>query len=352
MHKILVFKSGLLGDTLVATPALHCLRDSFPDSHIVYVYHSIPGKGFVAPTEVLAGSGLVDEFYNYELASSRPILLFNYLKLWLYCVTCGFNIGIVLEPPYWSSRRKRFLRLCGINTVIGPDGLESKITRNSNASLPVVDNIVDSLVSVLSPLNIDLPLKGNGRFDVVLSDLEKERGRQWLSQRGFLPTGPERYLVIAPGSNMASKRWSLDNYLLVVNKLISKYDVIPIVVGGKEDVISGDYLVNRWNVGLNAAGKLSIRDGISVMSQCRLYLGNDTGSMHMAVAAGLPCVAIFSSIDMPGRWNPYGSRHQILREDIECAGCMLRDCMLDSDSCIDKVLPEAVFSKCASYFLE
>lgn len=352
INKIIIIKSGLLGDTLVALPALHCLRETFPDSKIVYVWQKYTGKNFVTPVEILAGSGLVDEFYGYEINCSRLRSLFNYLKLWIYCMREQFDVGIVLEPPHWSSRRKGFFRLCGVKSVIGPDGDMDYIYRNASGKLPTEGRISDSLLQLLSPLKIHLPASGEGIFDVVLTDSELSSARQWLSINGLTSEDAQRLIAVAPGSNMPAKRWDSDHYFQVVESLIVERNIIPIVFGGAEDAGISQNLINRWQRGLNAAGCLGVREGIALLKHCKLYLGNDTGTMHMAVAAGIRCVAVFSSIDMPGRWEPYGSGHHVFRADSKCAGCLSRECGKGSEQCINTIPPEAVYKKCFEIFEE
>ncbi|MDD2737014.1 MAG: glycosyltransferase family 9 protein [Desulfuromonadaceae bacterium] len=351
-NKIVIIKSGLLGDTLVALPALHCLRNEFPSAKIVYVWQKIPAKNYVTPVEILTGSGLVDEFYGYEINCSGCQAFFNYLKLWLYCLRERFNIGIVLEPPHWPSKRKAFLRLCGIKTVLGPDGTNNKVFRDACGRLPIQDKISDSLVSLLSPLGISLPASDKGHFDVVLSDDELRSARQWLINKEMSSDEVLRLIAVAPGSNMPAKKWHSDNYFQVVESLIQKQNVIPIVFGGTEDKSIAQNLISRWKRGVNAAGILGVRDGIALLKHCKLYLGNDTGTMHMAVAAGIRCVAVFASIDMPGRWEPYGVGHYVFRADSKCAGCLSRECDRGSEQCINTIPSEAVYNKCVEFLEE
>ena len=72
---------------------------------------------------------------------------------------------------------------------------------------------------------------------------------------------------------------------------------------------------------------------IAALERCAFYLGNDTGTMHMAVAAGIPCVAVFSSRDFPGNWYPYGNGHVVFRTPIKCEGCFLEKCIENEMRC-------------------
>lgn len=223
MLKIVIFKSGLLGDTLVALPALHCLKNAFPDAKITYIWQKIKGKSYVTAEDVLHGSGLVHDFYGYEISNSIIKSIWSYLKLWFFCTFRRFDIGIVLEAQHWPGRRKIFLKLCGIKTVIGPEGTQSKIYRDNSGRLPIVEKISDSLVALLAQLNIDLPMPGKGKFDISLTNAEENWARQWLVDKGFESKGYNRFIAVAIGSNMATKRWPLDSYYKLVNDLIKRY---------------------------------------------------------------------------------------------------------------------------------
>ena len=97
----------------------------------------------------------------------------------------------------------------------------------------------------------------------------------------------------------------------------------------------GDWLLERWGRGYNAAGALGIRSGLAAMKQCRFFIGNDTGTMHMAAAVGLPCVAVFSARGtVPGLWYPLGQGHQVFRTTIDCEGCGLVECLERGNECI------------------
>ena len=128
--------------------------------------------------------------------------------------------------------------------------------------------------------------------------------------------------------------------------LIAEHDVWPVTFGGPHDQATGDRLIRAWGRGYNAAGALSVRAAAAALARCALFLGNDTGPMHLAAAVGRPCVAVFSSRDWPGAWFPYGGGHRVFRTDIDCDGCMLLDCVERRMECIRAVPVEVVLQAC------
>jgi heptosyltransferase-2 len=79
---------------------------------------------------------------------------------------------------------------------------------------------------------------------------------------------------------------------------------------------------------LNLAGKTKLRDFIDMAAACDLFMTNDSGTMHIASAMGVPTVAIFGPTDERAT-GPAGDRYRILRHPVECAPCHLRECPID-----------------------
>ncbi len=122
------------------------------------------------------------------------------------------------------------------------------------------------------------------------------------------------------------------------------------MVGGAEDRPIAEVLLKSWKRGYSAAGALGLRPSAAAMARCRIYLGNDTGSMHLAVAVGVPCVAIFSSRAAPGLWYPYGEGHHVFRTPIDCEGCELQVCVERKMECIRRIGVDEVVEACAQAF--
>jgi ADP-heptose:LPS heptosyltransferase len=77
-----------------------------------------------------------------------------------------------------------------------------------------------------------------------------------------------------------------------------------------------------------------------------MYLGADTGTMHLAAAVGKPCAGVFAATDYDGRWTPFGHSHKIFRERVECEVCFAPKCF-NQRKCLNLITPEAVFAGCA-----
>ena len=116
------------------------------------------------------------------------------------------------------------------------------------------------------------------------------------------------------------------------------------MLGGCEDAVLGDALCRAWGErSHNFAGVFSVYESAALLERCCGYLGNDTGTMHLAAMVGTPCVGLFSARDYPGQWEPYGQGHTVLRHETDCAGCMLEVCHERDNECLQRISVDEVF---------
>lgn len=346
--QIIVCRAGLLGDTLVALPALWMVKEAYPDSEITYVTEHISGRSYVHAENILAGSGLVDAFECYETHCGIIKKLLSYISLFINLRRRKIDLGIILEASHWSSRRALFFKLCGAGTIFEHPSNRKRFVRDADGFLVKTDHIADDLIKIIR----QLPLQSCGKLEkkmlLPISVSEQEKVEAWINtEKEFNPA--KKWIMIAPWSNMPSKRWPLDRFTAVICRLINKFDVIPIIFGSGEEKETAKKVILKAGRGICAAGALSVRESVYLASKCNLYIGNDTGAMHIAVSAGIPCVAIFSSIDEPGLWHPYGNNHTVFRTRIKCEGCLLRECTKEDMKCIKAISEEEVFEACCKY---
>ena len=148
-------------------------------------------------------------------------------------------------------------------------------------------------------------------------------------------------VAFGPGSKMPCKKWPVERFA-EVGRFLTDKGMFPVIFGGPQDRKLADSLLKNWNgMGLNLCG-VSIAESAEGLRRCAFYVGNDTGTMHLAATVGLKCVAIFSARDAPGRWHPIGTGHIILRGQVPCEGCMLTRCNKEVTECLDMIRVEHV----------
>lgn len=344
--RILIFRIGELGDTLIALPALSAIRQTFPRAHIALMGNADNHGRHVTPKQILPSQGLIDDWISYTRESSTTVA--GRWRLLKQLRRERFETLVYLAPRIRASKDIRrdllFFRLAGIRKVIGHDGFAS-LPRQAGRPLSEVDQEADHLLRRLSLSGISVPAAGSATFELALTDAEQSEARTWW-QRNVPGNNFSNAVGFGPGSKWPSKVWPEDRFAELGRRLVQTLNIFPIVFGGAEDRELGQQLITTWGRGANAAGALPVRPAAAALSRCRLYVGNDTGTMHLAAAVGTRCIAIMSAQDWPGHWNPYGTGHIVLRRSVPCEGCMLRVCEKEDLRCLKEISVEAVVEAC------
>ena len=348
MRRILVYRIGLLGDTIIALPAFWAIRNFFKNSYLCLLSDSHSNSSYISSVEILPKKGLFDEFITYEAC----IRGYNYkysLKLFNKLRNKNFDTLVYLAPRLRKKiqiyRDLIFFKLVGINQFIGHRGFEHLPRRILGSQLPITEHEADHLLKRIAKSGIPVSLNKNVCMDLSLTEFEINKAKEWLNIN-IPPNNKGPLIAIGPGSKWLSKRWPEDRYEKLGQYLIEKYGVFPVVFGGIDEKELGNRLINAWGKGANAAGELNVREAAAALSFCRLYIGNDNGTMHLAAAVGTQCVAIFSAQDWPGRWYPYGNHHVVIRRSVPCEGCRLTECIKHDMICLKKIRLEDLILAC------
>jgi ADP-heptose:LPS heptosyltransferase len=338
METILVYRTGQLGDTVCAIPAIQAIRENFKPCRIVLLADIHPGTTYPKVHEVLSEFGLIDDYIIYDPR-----------KIWSVPETIQLRSQITqrkIRKAICLPQRERrltqkvrdylFFKLCRIKKIYG-----LKITADLN-QVQEVKQEAQRLLDLLYSEGIQTD--GKVVFQLPVVNRVKLRVDDLWDELGLVG---KNVIVLSPGSKMPVKRWDMDNYRAVGQKLIERYGVDLLIIGGNEDAVSADGLCKALGPQcVNLGGQTSYAESAEILRRCMMYLGNDSGAMHLAAAVGTPCVAIFSARDEVGAWYPFGENHIVLRKEVECQGCMLAECVEKKMKCMKDISVEEVFTAC------
>ncbi|MBI4471962.1 MAG: glycosyltransferase family 9 protein [Acidobacteria bacterium] len=148
------------------------------------------------------------------------------------------------------------------------------------------------------------------------------------------------YVVIHPASIMATKRWDAKRYAEVARDLASRKFTIVVTSGPGEESCAAD--VAKEVPGTVILLGLTIPELAELIRGASLYIGNDSGPMHLAAAVGTPTVAVWGSSDSR-RWRPWHVKHRVVQNPFECNPCPGYRCLVaDSPLCIESVTVDQV----------
>ncbi|PKK91493.1 MAG: hypothetical protein CVV64_06985 [Candidatus Wallbacteria bacterium HGW-Wallbacteria-1] len=150
-----------------------------------------------------------------------------------------------------------------------------------------------------------------------------------LRERLFKKTGFS-YCVIHGGARFAhTKGWPTERFTELARRVHSEYGLFPILVGTSDeaDILRSFVLeLEKRNISyLNLAGRLELGGLAALCSGASLFIGNDSGPMHIAASQNCPVVGLFGPSD-PVRWGPWSSRGKVVTAGLSCSPCPQINC--------------------------
>ncbi|MGI5834917.1 MAG: glycosyltransferase family 9 protein [Chloroflexota bacterium] len=325
--RILIVKLAGIGDLLTAFPAMEALRKAYPQAEIT---------ALVTPqTEsLLHGSGLVDRVlvldkYLFDQAGGflRPRSLVALFQLAKLLRAHSFDVVLLLHHLItWPGIAKYALLMAatGAPLRVGLDDGRGRFLNLSTrdrgfGALHEVDYWLEvvGLLGAANP-NPQMRLKWGVEEDQYADDT--------LSRLALHSN--DRLLAVHPGSGSYStaRRWGAGKFADVVDAL-GEDGLTPLIVAGpgEEAIAQGVIQAAKAKCHL-LSGVPSPKHLAAILSRCHLFVGNDSGVMHLAVAAGVPVVAVFgpSNHKAWGPYDPLGRRSRIVRLDLPCSPCLYR----------------------------
>ena len=128
----------------------------------------------------------------------------------------------------------------------------------------------------------------------------------------------------------------------LIDLLAQRDDAECVLVGSAGERRKCEEVVAASKAGaLIAAGETSVGELLALLSLCDGFAGNDSGSMHVAGALGIPTVGLFGSTN-PERTGPLGPKTTVVYHRIECSPCLQRTCRFGHYNCLTQIAAEEV----------
>ncbi len=333
-ERVYVFRVGQLGDSLVAVPAVYELAKRYPQRKFTLITNKPARASFVAAWEVMRHTGLFDDVLDYDASNPRDMLgLAARLRF-----KPGRKVLCYLAAHRSFRQRLRdrlyYRGLCGFDRVVGLSASPIPERRHADGSLRRLPREWQHLQEHLAR---ELGTDGEPPRAPLLHVPDDTAAK---ADALLAPVAGRTLVALGPGSKMPAKKWFLDRFVALGRRLLEERPGWGLaILGGPEDRTDGEHLLASLGAErvVNLAGQTSIIESAAAMARCRLYVGNDTGTMHIAASMGLRCVAMFTSRENPGTWEPFGEGHAILRHELSCSGCMLTECVEQQMRCLDLI---------------
>jgi heptosyltransferase I len=312
MERILIVRLGAMGDVIHTLPAAQALRDAYPRAMIGWLIEERWAELLCAPGTARRGlrspqRPLVDWVLSLNLRDWRSSLftaptLHLIAKIWNDLRSTEYEAAFDLQGAIRSALLARW---SAANVVYG--GSEP---RESPASL-FYSRLVTTRGRHVIEQNLSLVTAVTGKaLNVPQPVFPRDSVAEDAVQQKLTQLGTDEYAILNPGAGWGAKRWPAERYGQVARKLASD-GLCPVINSGPGEERLTEEVVAA-SAGLAKPMKLSISELIALTRRAKLFVGGDTGPMHLAAALRIPVVAIFGPTN-PLRNGPYGTPSVVLR---------------------------------------
>ena len=333
MENILVVKLSAIGDVIHALPVSYAIKEQYPEAHLTWVVEQ-------AAYAILADNPCIDELILFEKAKFRSIGGFlreigpfrRRLRTRRYDASLDLQGLFKSAAIAWTAGAK--LRIGTANMREGAH-LVSRPVRGAHAEGHIVERYLD----VARALGCRV---GEVRFPVSVSDRDRMAADTLLAREGVQEGRP--FVAFAVGANWPNKRWPVEHFAALADRLYHAH-YVPVLVGGGrlDETLAEDILRASEIPPVNLVGRTNLKQLAHVFTRAALVLGGDTGPVHLAAGLRVPTVMLMGPTDA-NRNGPYGQLQNAIEVDRPCRGCWKRACPKGLD-CLAAISVDAVAAK-------
>ena len=322
--KLLIRATNWVGDAIMALPALRAVRTRYPEAEITILAR--PYVAFIYKNQRVCDNMMFVDYARDMVGEIREQ---------------KFDKALLLQNAFEAAW---FVWRAGIPERIGyaRDGRSLLLTKAvpvpKPAEIPAHEQYY--YLELLRRANWLDSLPNETFIGLDVPEENRQRAAQFLRSNDVQPDSL-RIAIGAGASYGSAKCWPPDRFAELANRLQAHSTVDIILFGTRaEEPVSSAIAAGMHRPPIDLTGKTPIDDLPALLSQCHLFIGNDSGAMHVAAAVGLPVVAVFGPTD-PFGTAPVTPRCSIVQEKPYCSPCFLRRCPTDH-RCMTRVTPDAV----------
>jgi heptosyltransferase-2 len=334
--RMVIRSPNWLGDAIMALPAVRAFKEGRPDAHVsVLTPAKLAGLWETAPyvdkvipipeeSSVFQVAKRLKEEPVFDAAILLPNSLRTALEVWL--------AGIPRRYGFPGHHRERFLD----QIPLPPKKITGPPPHHADRYLELARQ-AGAVVSASAVDQTDL-------LRAPRAPAPEPRAVCHLPEGG-IPANPPARVGIVPGAEYGpAKRWFPESFAAAANLVGEQIPgALWTIFGVEKDAeAAGKVLAGLKVPCVNLVGRTNLAQLMAELKKCDVVLTNDTGTMHLAAALGVPLVAIFGSTE-PALTGPLGRQHRLLRQHVPCSPCFLRECPFNME-CMRGITPEMAAS--------
>ena len=323
--RILIVRLDTIGDVLLSEPAFRSIRKHYPNATIDLIASPISAQ-------VIQGTDAIDRIIPFQAPwhaawrgqsvskedATRTIDMIRRLRAEHY------DLGFELRADI---RDIAFLFATGARVKIGDSWRGGGWMLDIDAGAPVEAHRVEFALAIAAAAGADPTPSAP---TIALSSEDRSSATHHLGD-----LAGTRYVVFHMGAGFASKCLPVDRFARLATWF--GRDRAIVVVGGKGERTLVDELKSLTSVPIHdLVGPLSMKETAAVLEKAELFIGNDSGPMHLAAAVQTPVVTFFGPSE-PHKYGPYGIRHELLEVELACRPCDHVHCIHSEFLCMTRL---------------
>ncbi len=334
--KILVRGTNWIGDAVMQIPALRELRRIFPSAKIA-LYTRSWAKG------IFEDADFIDEIITFEASDSKIKSAFVQAKI---LKARNFELAVLFPNSFESAVvaklahiPRRFGYAKEGRSFLLTNSFEIPDWKNERHEafyyLNLVAEIEKEFFGAATVSDVE------PRIDLKVSDERKTEARNFLAANGVDLN--RKTIALGVGStNSRAKRWQAESYAKLNDRMQNELSANVFLIGAKyESDVSERVFEMAERKPTILTGKTDLAQAAAILSVIDLLVSNDMGLAHVAPAVGTKTIVIFGPTD-ERTTQPIGS--EIIRRNVECSPCMLRECPIDH-RCMTRISADEVFER-------
>jgi lipopolysaccharide heptosyltransferase I len=318
--RILIVKLGAIGDVVHTLPAVAALRRAKPDAHIAWAVE----RGGAA--KILHGSACFDELIELDLRGWRKSLMnvetqTAIRKAMATLRNAHFDLSLDFQGLLKSATVARLARVPrrigfareALREPASAMLLTERVTADDR------DHVIKKNLRLVEHLGCDV--SGDYEFPITLSEDDERFAEEQLQRFDG------SFAILNPGGGWPTKLWGADGFAAVADRLLEAYGIRSVVTYGPGEEELAQAVVNASRANAAVARDSTLKQLFALARRAKLFIGGDTGPMHIAAAARAPIVAIFGPTESR-RNGPFAAGDVVIeRFDLDCrVDCYRRSC--------------------------
>ena len=320
MQKITIFQMGSLGDTVIAMPCYRAIARRHPGAKRYLLTNFPIDKRAVPSGDLLSPCGLIDATIEYPMPLRSPRVA---RELYRNLGSLGIDVLYYLSPePHVGNliRHYLFFKACGIPEIRGIPW--SRDLRFPRAVIPgkLWESEASRLLRTIGANN-EAAAPDPADRNLGLSNAEKQHAGTLAAEIG----NSGGLIAISVGGKVPINDWGDENWMKVLSRLSSALpDLGAVFIGSSTEKERNDHIASAWKgPKLNGCGRLTPRETAALIESAALFLGHDTGTLHLAAAVGTRVIGVYSARNVPGKWFSDRPGDRFFYNQTACFGCEL-----------------------------